>query len=844
MASVTENAATRTLVNQLAHDLTSGVSVLLAGLPKSGRSHLARLVAAELAQLRASVVVVRGNRMLAERPLAALTLADAKVDASLRATGGSAFAQTAESFAGLFDRPNSVLVVDDAAELDHLSVGVIVDARAKKRMSLLLVGNFDVYQDDLLTTLVAAAQPGVTIPLPGMPLEDVTQMVNTLLGETVASDTISQIAILSGGLPGLVEDIVQLSRRNKRLARGNGVWSATDDLWDPALQFSLLPLTRGLDATGLSSLTRLAQSEGITRSEAGDLVGTDWVDKLARQGVLRVDEGSSIAGVHVFPVALAELLRRGRGTMNPTASCGQPMAASWGRWPAHPTRLDATAIANRVRTNWRADVDRHWTRWNDDPTTSTAVPLLHALYSEGAHDDRIGLVLAKTRRSPDQDGFAEFVFLEAGHRAVGQHDLPGALAELERVRTSHPQLDAQWRGQQAYLTLLCDRVPAADALKVRPGETDSSELLMLVQAACLIAQGQTEDAAEQLALVHPRQPRMMVHKRILEALVLVIGTGVEAGVELAIKRLWEAMVGLDAYSIPGYAYVASLGMCMLGRLDELESIVEIIYQLGDSSLFQSSYKAGLFMIGSFVADWGGRRQYARNLSLQAKALNVSTGPFPSMLASPELQAGSAAGRDRIWDDIDGLVDRGFVAAAVYLAVATAEIDLNHDRAAPLIDRGLASQSRVLRALTRYVAATVSRDLAGFPAVLAELRATCGPLDVTRAMITWALMLREAGDTDGWLEQADAAWREANAISRPVDGLFARLVDAVNLTIREAEVARFAIRGLSSAEIAAQLGLTARTVETYLHSVYRKSGVKNRTELRRITHTWLALRLDD
>jgi DNA-binding NarL/FixJ family response regulator len=52
----------------------------------------------------------------------------------------------------------------------------------------------------------------------------------------------------------------------------------------------------------------------------------------------------------------------------------------------------------------------------------------------------------------------------------------------------------------------------------------------------------------------------------------------------------------------------------------------------------------------------------------------------------------------------------------------------------------------------------------------------------------------------------------------------------DLTRREREVAEFAARGYANRLIASELGIGERTVETHLAMVYRKLGVKSRTEL--------------
>jgi two-component system nitrate/nitrite response regulator NarP len=55
-------------------------------------------------------------------------------------------------------------------------------------------------------------------------------------------------------------------------------------------------------------------------------------------------------------------------------------------------------------------------------------------------------------------------------------------------------------------------------------------------------------------------------------------------------------------------------------------------------------------------------------------------------------------------------------------------------------------------------------------------------------------------------------------------------EGVALAPRERELIRYVRRGLRNREIAAELGVTEGTVKVYLHAVFEKLGIKNRTEL--------------
>ncbi|HTC25129.1 MAG TPA: helix-turn-helix transcriptional regulator [Gemmatimonadales bacterium] len=48
--------------------------------------------------------------------------------------------------------------------------------------------------------------------------------------------------------------------------------------------------------------------------------------------------------------------------------------------------------------------------------------------------------------------------------------------------------------------------------------------------------------------------------------------------------------------------------------------------------------------------------------------------------------------------------------------------------------------------------------------------------------------------------------------------------------REREIVLLVAPGYRNAEVAAQLGISQRTVVTHLHNIFRKTGVRNRREL--------------
>ena len=84
---------------------------------------------------------------------------------------------------------------------------------------------------------------------------------------------------------------------------------------------------------------------------------------------------------------------------------------------------------------------------------------------------------------------------------------------------------------------------------------------------------------------------------------------------------------------------------------------------------------------------------------------------------------------------------------------------------------------------------------------------------------------EALGADGWADRARGELEVATGTARPAQP---RRTDV--LTAQELRVCRHAAGGMRDREIAALLYLSPRTVESYLHSAYRKLDVSNRTQL--------------
>ena len=152
--------------------------------------------------------------------------------------------------------------------------------------------------------------------------------------------------------------------------------------------------------------------------------------------------------------------------------------------------------------------------------------------------------------------------------------------------------------------------------------------------------------------------------------------------------------------------------------------------------------------------------------------------------------------------------------------------------------------RAKLARVRGLLASEARIDSSFAEALALLEAVPHVLERARIELCWGERLRRSGRSGeaaihlehalarfealgavGWAGRARLELEAASGSTRPAQP---RRTDV--LTAQELRVSRHAAAGMRDRDIAAALYLSPRTVESYLHSAYRKLGVSNRTQL--------------
>ena len=189
----------------------------------------------------------------------------------------------------------------------------------------------------------------------------------------------------------------------------------------------------------------------------------------------------------------------------------------------------------------------------------------------------------------------------------------------------------------------------------------------------------------------------------------------------------------------------------------------------------------------------------------------------------------AAGAERFMQEAERASDANLRSHLLYQAMRAGARPATV--APSLIELAGRSDSRLIDARAAHAAARAAGDGQALLAAGDQLAALGAQAAAMDAAVDAARQFIAEGRVDSARRAASVA-RERHAADQGaefplIDGLQGV---AVELSRREAQIAALAGRGLSNQEIADQLVLSVRTVETYVYRAMQKRGVSNRREL--------------
>jgi DNA-binding CsgD family transcriptional regulator len=419
-------------------------------------------------------------------------------------------------------------------------------------------------------------------------------------------------------------------------------------------------------------------------------------------------------------------------------------------------------------------------------------------------------------------------------------------------------------------------VSLIDDLLRRMGDAAHSRYVRAQQLSMLLFAGQVVEVINRAGVLL-RDEESTPSDRLRTMLTLVpavaaSGRPIEA---LRTADAANALVGIAERDLPyargQLAAGAVLALQWAGRLEDAEKLASLGYEHGvrqDATLLRgvSAYQLGL------CAYWSGRMNSARARFAEAVAAMrlADVGFLPSAcdhLVAVEALLGITSGRNEVIADaarfplyetertrLEGVAaaGRGDLARARELAGRAAETAAENGLAmlevlalwdcarwgdvdavgARLQEAASRCDGALAPVLAAAVAAWSSADATGLEAKGRELERLGFVLWAAELHRVAARIHAKAGLAVRALHAHTLADRLLARCERSATLLSDRSPEDVGpeLTRREREVVELATRGLTNAEIAKRLSISARTVETHLQHVYGKLGLRSRRDL--------------
>jgi DNA-binding NarL/FixJ family response regulator len=310
------------------------------------------------------------------------------------------------------------------------------------------------------------------------------------------------------------------------------------------------------------------------------------------------------------------------------------------------------------------------------------------------------------------------------------------------------------------------------------------------------------------------------------------------------------------------AYLSALET-NLGRPAQGQHLARRYLELADAA-DQDAQRAGALWPLAGATSWLGRTDEARNAARQGLELAERTGhclyvignltAMGAIELSLDNPGAASAALERAWELMcgGGVESPGRFAVLPDLVEALAAVG-EAGRAAVLAREQRRISRRLdrpwIRALAARCEAIVSEArgeetvaVAAFERALREHGLQDRALDRARTLLAYGTLLRRLRRKsrarellESALELFDAAgaaqWAERSRVELGRIG-GRRAAPAGALSATESEIARLVASGRTNREVAASLHLSARTVEWNLSKLYRKLGVRSRTELAR------------
>jgi DNA-binding CsgD family transcriptional regulator len=758
-----------------------------------------------------------------------------------------------------------VLGVDDAHLLDEASalltfqiasdrnaVSVVLTVRDGERSSESLTG---LWKDGLAER----------IDLEPLCRAEVATLLAAVLGGRVDGLFLQQAWDASAGNPLYLRELMDAASKLKRLVQVEGLWRTTGPLvTSTRLQQLIEARLADVSASTRRSLEVVAVGEPLDLETLKLVTDGNAIEEAERSGLLecqRLARGSVMRLAHPL---YQEVLRAGMPTTRLHEITRTLATALEKTGSAHGDDLVRYVL-------WRLDTGR--------------VPSTNVLL-DGARRCLEGMDLALAERFTRaairaESGSSAKILLARVHYRQGKGEQ--ALADLAGLDSTDDGELTEIAVLRAYILLwMLGQADEAEQVlaeaEVAISDDDCRASIAAMRATMLSLAGRP---AQTVAIARPLVERGDLSPRPLLSALSALGPGLalagqgDEAVRVAERGFDPQLRAADDIGTPvnwamGTTFLAHL---TCGRLDQAEQIAELQYERALRLRSTEAQAAGATALG-WVALMRGQVTTACSRFKEAEPGLRTTDLFGTRalccggLIRALVQAGSDSAAARVLSDVDqarrpGIrwfdpcIELGRVwtlartnrGAAANLAIEAAEeaegrgqlpfatwlyhaaVRISSVRVAGVRLNDLAHRcdGPLPQAMAAHACVLIARDAKGLSTTSETFEEMGMMLLAAEAAATVAALRARQG------QRAGLAWERAHRLRAACEGAWSSSLEIlpprlINLSPRESAVARLAREGGSNREIAAALGVSARTVESQLGSVYRKLGVGGREDL--------------
>jgi DNA-binding CsgD family transcriptional regulator len=831
---------------EAAHADPRCAGVVLSGAPGVGRSRLAREACTAAEEQGDLIYWVQGTASSAAIPLgafAALIPDDVRSDEPLELIRRST-ERVRERAAGRA----VCLGVDDAHLLDPASATLVLHLVTAASVFVIATVRREAAAPDAIDSLWRDAG-ALRIELAPLSDEAIESLVQRALGGAVEQSVLQRAADSSAGSPLFARELVLGAIEEGRLTVDRGMWRLHRRAVTPSLATIVTRRMGSLSDEERSALELLALGEPLRLGEAGELIGLDLLEELERRGMIAIEPGRHDSVVRLAQPLYGDVLRAELPMLRARTLQLRLADAVGTRSPRTPE--DALRIA-RWRLAAGSEVPAELLLDGAGAAVASGDFELAVQLAQTAGDSRLGLpaaiVLARALAGMGRDGDAEQVLADVEGLAPGAPEALPYLAQrihvlywglgrvqeagalLARAEGWSPDPDwtqelDSWRLVLSGFAVEPDDHVHADDDRGWSGTgrhvVSEAEMSAIFKA---MAVGHVVEAHARAVAIRPRAPLAANLDRY--ALGLMVLIELEAGQDWA--DLTRYLAGLAAFALAVLATAQ-------GRYRDAERWVgEADAHFAIQDAFGNAFSLVALQVG--IASFTGRPGRARELMAELHARLGDAQPLPTQVGYLARAQGWAA---RALSPSAG-------AKAFLSAAAATEQPLLGARLVYEALRSGASPSTVAAELERRTArcdARLAAVYADHARALAQRdgRALEAVTEQFVAIGATAFAMEAAADgarlfvAEGRMDSARRSAARARELHPPDQGTDPPVIDgldasATELTPREAQIAALAARGRTNQQIADELVLSVRTVETYVYRAMQKRGVEHRHEL--------------